>query len=78
MDKFRVDMRQRAANVSSKQFTVSRAPVFLTIRNSHRLSEFLKSLIINEPAIQQGIEIRACNRREVVYAGEQVITMLFL
>ena len=78
MDKLRVDMWQRAANVSSKQFTVSRAPVFLTIRNSHRLSELLKSLIINEPAIQQGIEIRACNRREVVYAGEQVITMLFL
>ena len=78
MDKLRVDMRQRAANVSSKQFTVSRAPVFLAIRNSHRLSEFLKSLIINEPAIQQGIEIRACDRREVVYAGEQVIMMLFL
>ena len=78
MDKFRVDMRQRAANVSSKQFTVSRAPVFLTIRNSHRLSKFLKSLIINEPAVQQGIEIRACNCREVVYAGEQVIMMLFL
>ena len=78
MDKFRVDMRQRAANVSSKKLTVSRTPVFLTIRNSHRLSEFLKSLIVNEPAVQQGVEIRACDRREIIYTGKQVITMLFL
>ena len=71
-------MRQRTANVSSKQFTVSRTPVFLTISDSHRLSESLKSLIVNEPAVQQGVEIRACDRREIIYAGKQVIMVLFL
>ena len=71
-------MRQRAANVSSKQFTVFRTPVFLTISDSHRLNEFLKSLIVNEPAVQQGVEIRACDRREIIYTGKQVIMVLFL